>query len=276
MEGGREGDIHFHYFPVEPTNVQGELRGIREQLASATTDVLNLVRWSVSEMGPSDPLTDVTFAISTDGCVWQNIGPTTLYRRSRSHTHEPDQKWVDELQQQLNQGEREPIARAMLREALSSRLANPRSALVLGVVALEVGTKDCIARLLPESTWLMDNVPSPPVHRMLKDYLPELLANRGNLILFAPTKGPLKEVQEVVEHRNVFVHRFVTTDKYEKAERALGYLELETTLQMVEEFLDLFDLYAGTAGAVNLLRSETRQEMIDRNGKRALPAPEYD
>lgn len=270
-----EGDISFHYFPVIPADLQSEVCSIRDQLGSVTTDTLNLVRWSVGEMGPSDPLANASFAVSLEENHWHGIGPMLLFRMSRSHTHFLDERWAQKLQFQLDRGEREPIAWALLREAWSSHFANPRAALVLGVAALEVGTKDCISRLIPESTWLVDNVPSPPVHKILKDYLPKLLAIRGNLALFAPTRSLLKEVQEAVENRNAFVHRFASSGNYQKAEKALRYLELENTLWMIEDFLNLFDVYTGRPLALSRLQSGTRQEMIDRNEKQSLPEPDY-
>jgi hypothetical protein len=269
------GSLSFHYFSVEPVNVQGELSKIREELGAATTDTLNLVRWSVGEMGPSDPLTNVQLSYSLDGAEWFEIGPPHLLRMSRFHTHSHDPKWVARLQAQLDEGVHEPIARALLREAWSSHFTNPRAALVLGVAALEVGTKDCIARLMPESTWLVDNMPAPNVHKMIKDYLPELLANRGNLRIYAPTRKPMRAVQTAVENRNTVVHRFATSEAYEKAVQALRYLALEETLLMVEEFLSLFDLYTGMPEARRRIRTETRQEMIDRNDRRELPEPDY-
>jgi hypothetical protein len=67
-----------------------------------------------------------------------------------------------------------PFARELLQEAWSEENKNPRSALVIGIAALETGIKDLIIGLIPETEWLIRNLQSPPVHRMLGEYLPLL------------------------------------------------------------------------------------------------------
>src|SRR5262249_16961684 len=68
----------------------------------------------------------------------------------------------------------EPFAHELLREAMGLLGHSPRSALLMTATAVETGVKDHIARLLPKASWLMQKLPSPPVFRILRDYLPEL------------------------------------------------------------------------------------------------------
>lgn len=42
------------------------------------------------------------------------------------------------------------------------------------MAAAEVGFKQCVGRLVPDAEWLANNVPSPPLHMMLSQYLPLL------------------------------------------------------------------------------------------------------
>jgi hypothetical protein len=265
----------FQYFSVEPVNVQRELRTVRYQMASATTRTANLIRWSVGPLGLADPFSDVTFSLSKDGQHWVVIDAIPLYRQVSNFVHANDEAWRQELQSAIDRGESEPIAHDIFRSAWDARLENPRAALVLGVAALEVGTKDCIARLVPETTWLVDNLPSPPVVDMLGKYLQELLDRRGNLTLFAPPKSLIKQVQEAVQHRNTIAHKLPGSERYEKLQEALDYLRLEETLWAIDDLLNLFDFYCGRERSFNHVSSKTRQLLIDRNNYRDLPSPGY-
>lgn len=55
--------------------------------------------------------------------------------------------------------QREPVAHELWREAWNLRHANPRSSLVIGVAAAEVGLKQLIAALVPDAASLVENIP---------------------------------------------------------------------------------------------------------------------
>jgi hypothetical protein len=46
--------------------------------------------------------------------------------------------------------------------AAQLRRANPRSALIIGMSAAEVGFKQCVGYLVPDAAWLANHVPRPP------------------------------------------------------------------------------------------------------------------
>lgn len=86
------------------------------------------------------------------------------------------------------------------------RHANPRSAIVIGVSAVEVGAKECIATLDPLAKWLVREVPTPPVERMFREYVPTLPATNR---LMSEVRFPvrlLEDLKKVVGWRNQVAH----------------------------------------------------------------------
>jgi hypothetical protein len=70
------------------------------------------------------------------------------------------------------------LGHVLLREAYMTRMANPRSALIVAVAALETGVKEYIAARAPAAEWLAFNPSSSPVVALLSDYLTKLQAAR--------------------------------------------------------------------------------------------------
>ena len=53
----------------------------------------------------------------------------------------------------------EPIGHELFLEAWELRKSNPRSALIIGMSAAEVGFKQCIGKLVRDAEWLATNAP---------------------------------------------------------------------------------------------------------------------
>lgn len=176
----------------------------------------------------------------------------------------------------LDRDETEPVGHDLFRAAWDARITNPRASLFLGIASIEVGTKECIARLVPESSWLVDSLPSPPVFRMIKDYLPRLLAERGNLSIYAPPAEFMNIIQRGVEQRNTLAHKLGDSERCREIPKALEYLTLEELLWTVEDLLWLYDGYCGRRQAFNHMRGWTTQKLVARHGGGVtLPEPDY-
>ena len=79
----------------------------------------------------------------------------------------------------IDEGADEPLAHALLREAEINRNRDAlRSALILAVAAIEIGVKRFIATAIPGTAWLLEQIQSPPTHKLLSDYLPTLPAKQ--------------------------------------------------------------------------------------------------
>lgn len=278
LESDLNGKIerrHIGSFTVKPYSVQDEINRIRLEIQSAATTVINTMRWSALVHGPAEPFAGMMLLYSFDQKRWGLIESNVIYRRNINLPHGYSDEWHARLQGTLDRGETEPVGHDLLRAGWDSCVTNPRASLFLGTAAIEVGTKECIARLVPETSWLVDSLQSPPVFRMIRDYIPKLLAERGNLSAYAPPATFVSVIQRGVEQRNTLVHKLGDSERYGVIPEALEYLNLEELLWTVEDLLWLYDGYCGLPQAFNRVRSLTTQSLIDRHGGQELPYPEY-
>jgi hypothetical protein len=155
------------------------------------------------------------------------------------------------VQQLINKGATEPLGHELLREAIDVSRGNPRSAIVIGVAAAEVGFKRLVADLAPSATWLIQALESPPLVKMLKDYLPELPArNTLGGHVYGPPKYVRRLLTEAVAERNRVAHS--------GAGSVRGRV-LTDILDAIRDLLYLFDYYAGQQWAVEMISAEFRQ-----------------
>jgi hypothetical protein len=141
----------------------------------------------------------------------------------------------------------------LFREAWNQYHENPRSALVIGMAAAELSVKHCISTLVPDAEWLATNLPTPPLVRMLIEYLPKLPARHK---LDGQVKPPPPDVLEVLRNgvniRNQLSHAGTVNPSVEK---------VEEILQAVHDLLWLIDFYSGSEWALAFLRPETRNHL---------------
>jgi hypothetical protein len=140
----------------------------------------------------------------------------------------------------------EPLARQLLREAWVQKSASARSALVLAIAAAEVGFKRCVSQLVPEARWLVEEVPSPPLYKMLTEYLPHLpvkLRLTGKTLL--PPEDLLREIRTGVNLRNQVSHLGNASVTLEKLDRIL---------KAVSDLLWILDFYQGHEWAIRYVQ----------------------
>jgi hypothetical protein len=71
----------------------------------------------------------------------------------------------------IQEGKEEPLAHQLLSEAWKQFSSSPRSALVLAVAAIEVGVKIYVTQRILGSEWLIENLPAPPIDKILSQYV---------------------------------------------------------------------------------------------------------
>jgi hypothetical protein len=72
------------------------------------------------------------------------------------------------------EGRSAPVGHSLIREAHSLMKEAPRSAVVLAAAAAETAVKEAITRLAPDAAFLVDQVQSPPIPKLVNSYLPQL------------------------------------------------------------------------------------------------------
>jgi len=158
----------------------------------------------------------------------------------------------------MNTGDSEPLGHELFLEAWGLRRENPRSSLIIGLCAAEVGFKQCIGKLAPDAEWLANNLPSPPLDRMLSNYLPLLPAKlRIEGQILKPSGRLRSAIKKGNEARNRTVHAGSEPPKGEF---------LEELLLSIRDLLYLLDFYCGFEWALEYIRDEVREEMVREFG----------
>lgn len=146
------------------------------------------------------------------------------------------------ITQEFDQDTHQPLYHDLFREAWQNQNGNPRSSLVMGVAAAETAIKTAMTDLNPSLTWLVENLQSPPLDKMLRDYMCQLPARCtfDGRVRRLP-KRLINLIRKGVESRNRLVHGRGTT---------ISKDDLRETLHAVSDLLYLLDYYRGEEWAL--------------------------
>ncbi len=226
----------------------------RSLLRKRTEDFMRTFRW---RMNLSDSQGEIAFSKlewSKDKVFWSRV--EYLFAQPEVHIHfQLDASGVpqEELGSLVMMSNTEPIYHELFRESWGLLYSNPRSSIVIGIAAAEVAMKECVGELIPDSRWLVEESPSPPLVAMIKNYLPLLPAkNRFNDEVLSPPKSIRRDIEEGVKLRNKVVHvgRQTPSDG-----------RLKEILLSVKDFLWLIDYYRGYTWSLDYIRDETLVDM---------------
>jgi hypothetical protein len=216
-------------------------------LSHAAVRAVKLWRWRIGYRGDRNPIRFFkSFEWSINGTDW-TPGPHGIHLHLSAGI--PFAKITDEIVESVlslsRRDTQEPLAHELFQEAWSQRMDNPRSSLVMGIAAAETGVKRLISTLVPAADWLVQETQSPPLVRMLEEYLPTLpvrLRINGNVL--CPPTWLIDVIKKGVGLRNKIVHGHDIPLKSDS---------LRDVLEAVHDLLYLFDLYAGYEWAVRHL-----------------------
>jgi hypothetical protein len=236
-----------------PRRFQSFFSTVNGQLLQAVGQTVSMLRWRGAIKGPHDPLSNKGTEWSLDGENWYayNAVQLSVELEDSGTVHVTDTLHAD-VETLIAEGTTEPIGHELFREAWTLRHRNARSALVIGVAALEAGFKEFVADLVPEASWLVENLPTPPVHMMLREYLPHLPARLEiDDQVLPPPEEILQTLKKAVSLRNKVAHvgQGVTPDK------------VQEILPAIEDVLWLLDFYRGFGWAYNHITVETKQRL---------------
>jgi len=200
--------------------LQEFIRQTEAELRRATRLVFETVRWRLALRGPHDPVQFGTAYWSMDGVEWERLARLTSVSLSDWRPPRIDRREAD-VQALVDVEAREPLAHALWHEASQQRSANPRSALLIGISALEVGIKHYAAVCIPDAEWLILEAQSPPIVRLLAEFLPGLQPPQGKGFS-APDKDTLDTIRKGVHVRNEVTHKGVAALKPGFVDRVLS------------------------------------------------------
>ena len=114
----------------------------------------------------------------------------------------------------------------------------------------KTGVKDLIIDLLPNTEWLVRYLHSPPIHRILSDYFPQLRANNRRVL--CPPPEMVQEIQKWIGRRNELSHGKSTDIDIDK---------LTDFLMLVSDILYVCDYAKGVHWAKQLIRPQILQAL---------------
>jgi hypothetical protein len=228
------------------------IRKVHRQLHGAKIRTVNVVRWRAALEGPHNPLQSAgSVEWSLDGEHWRGMPGSISARLGAVSGLTLNPATLAVLEDAIQEGHDEPLGHQLHREAWGQFRSNPRSALVIGIAAAEIGFKRLVADLLPGAGWLIEHVPSPPLVSMLTDYMPILpvrLKLHDQVVISPWIVGILKKG---VRLRNELAHQG----------RAPRGDTVEEVLSAVKDLLWLLDYYAGHEWALAHLSNKSRAEL---------------
>lgn len=144
----------------------------------------------------------------------------------------------------------EPLGHTLMREAAALSSDSPRSAILMITAALETAIKTHISKIAPDTAWLMGNIQSPPMYKILRDYIPLIHNNRGNKLEYWDKIVPeVKRIQGLIEVRNKVAHTGKIPDDTES---------IKSYIDLVSGILYLIDVLEGHEWAKAFVDNEMR------------------
>jgi hypothetical protein len=228
------------------------------QLRLMAERVIYTYRWYRSVPNSHNPVRRrMSMFYSFDGLIWQPVRGPQKVKLVVKFGHPMRQigwGFVEQLQKLAQEDVSEPIGHSLYAEALELKSSNPKSALLIGIAALETGFKEFVARLAPDAAWLVENAPTPPLMSMFKHYLPQLPCKLsiGGKVLPPPNKI-MGILDSGVQLRNKVAHG---------REKEVNADKLDELLNAIRDLLYLFDYYGGQAWAWYSLSHEITKTLL--------------
>jgi hypothetical protein len=241
-----------------PADISQLIEAAEAHLAVQTDRFLKLLRWRQGIDGPGE-------GVKHRSLYWRvGEGDYPIAPRGGDPSHEVTLngmcgiQWDDEhftgLQELWEMKDvTEPLAHTLVREAATLASESPRSSILIMTAALETAVKMHISDIAPDTAWLMEESPSPPIFKILRDYLPLIYRAHGKELDFWDKVKPfIKKTQKLIEIRNKVAHTG-------RIPEDAG--PIQDDIKLVLDLLYLLDVLNGMEWAKTLASHELRQAL---------------
>ncbi len=196
--------LHLEIFPEAFRDYHSETRQMLSDLAAR---FVKTSRWVHNASGGWSPFATFGFFWSPDKESWKSMPADFQVRMDIGRGMKIDSHSLAVIAQVWQDGYLEPLGHELVREALDVCQSNPRSALLIGISAIETGVKEYIHRLLPHSHILLEKIQSPPVLTLCQEVIPRLHKSLGiQSTTFPLSEDDKKLIQKWVTKRNRVAH----------------------------------------------------------------------
>jgi hypothetical protein len=241
-----------------PKDIQKLIEKTESELSSQTIKFLKILRWRQGFDSPAEIIESQTLywkvgevdypLAPLDGGPHHSVVVPGMYG---IHWGDVESNNLQELWAQDDIAE--PLGHTLVREAKALATESPRSSILIMTAALETAVKMHISSIAPDADWLMEEIPSPPIFKILKDYIPLIHLRRGNdLTYWVNVKPFIKKVQKLIELRNKVAH----TGKIPE-----DTPPIHENLKLVSDLLYLLDVLDGHDWAKSLASHEFRNAL---------------
>jgi hypothetical protein len=256
---GRIKENHTPSLSLFPKQFQEFASQLHHKLNESIRKAAGVIRWRRALTSSHNAIASTLgVSWSFDNQRWRGM-PREIYADIQAEFYfKVSARLHGEIEVLLKTGENEPLGHELFLEAWELRSRNPRSALIIGMSAAEVGLKQCIAKLVPDAEWLANNAPTPPLDKMLSNYLlllPAKLKIEGNVL--KPSQRIRSAIRKGIQARNHSVHVGSEPPKGKA---------LKELLLSIRDLLYLLDFYCGFEWALEYIRDEVREEMVKEFG----------
>jgi len=236
---------------------KGAISNISLEMHDYMLRTMRLIRWRTNFQGKHNPIKKSLsggYSWSVDGLSWKALADSISFKISLT----VNPQWTSESEQfvstAISGSLDEPLGHELLREAWTNRRDNPRSSVVLAVAAAEVGFKQFASQAFPDTAWILEHVPSPPLVRMLGEFFP--WAKLGLQVNGKEAKPPdslIVILKKAVLLRDEAVHRGMKKLNSETVEEVLG---------SVRDLLYFLDALQGQKWALEYLSADVRKQFV--------------
>ena len=253
-----DGSFEKTYHPsrhICPSDIANLIEQVESDLTAKANRFFKVLRWRQDCDAPSEVLKHQSLYWRVDEGPYLIVPPNNKWRQTTIHgmfgIHWSERHATDLQKLWREKDITEPLGHTLLREAAVLTNESPRSSILIMTAALETAVKTHISRIVPDTAWLMEEIPSPPIFKVLRDYIPLINRNCGKeLDFWDKIKPSIKKVQKLIELRNKVAH---TGKIPEDAESIQDYTEL------VSDFLYLLDVLDGHEWAKSFISLENRK-----------------
>lgn len=237
-----------------PDHFRSFVSQINNELADAITKTISTLRWYLDKQGPHSPYSSNVLKCSIDGENWYPVpNSSRVYMETRNYDltlKENDEKIILNL---LQKNETEPIHHSLFREAWDHKTRNPRSSIIMAISSVEVAIKQLIEKVVPDATWLVSRLQSPPIFLIFSEYLPNLnIDNKVKGIKVLPSNEMNKKLKKCVSLRNEITHL---------GKKSIVGNELNEMLLTIKDVLHIIDFNSGYKWSIVHIRKSTLDEI---------------
>jgi hypothetical protein len=202
------------------------LDSLRAPMLRAIDSAFALLRQRCGD--PSQPRTDdgrivlrldegEWFVPPQSGSMRRGIGRTLTY---------VDLNAVKDVQRMLDGGDDLDVAgHGLFSEAFNAVFMHPRAGFLVAYVALETSLKRFLSSEVPESRWLLAELPSPPVFKLIEHMAVPIADRKGFKDEARALMGLVKQVHNLTTLRNELVHGRQPVLQLEAAKRHIVLME---------------------------------------------------